>query len=80
MQTMMNSPEFLQQMSSMLSNPQVMDQVIAANPQLAQMGPQIREPMNNPMFREMMYVLSVSPPHGFVLIEANAVRIQTIYG
>ncbi|KAH6911697.1 hypothetical protein BKA70DRAFT_1146120 [Coprinopsis sp. MPI-PUGE-AT-0042] len=54
LQTMMNSPEFLQQMSSMLSNPAVMEQAIAQNPQLQQMAPQIRESLNSPMFREMM--------------------------
>ena len=43
MQTMLNSPEFLQQMSSVMSNPAVLDQIIASNPQLSAMGPQVRE-------------------------------------
>ena len=40
---MLNSPQFLQQMSSVMSNPAVLDQILASNPQLAAMGPQVRE-------------------------------------
>ncbi|KAG2010441.1 ubiquitin-60S ribosomal protein L40 fusion protein, variant 3 [Coprinopsis cinerea AmutBmut pab1-1] len=54
MQTMFNSPQFMQQMASMLSNPAIMDQVIAMNPQLAGMAPQIRQMFSSPMFREMI--------------------------
>ena len=54
MQTMLNSPQFLQQMSSMMSNPAVLDQIIAANPQLAAMGPQVREVFRSERFRQMM--------------------------
>ncbi|KAI0043800.1 hypothetical protein FA95DRAFT_1562944 [Auriscalpium vulgare] len=54
MQTMMNSPEFLQQMSSVMSNPQVLDQILASNPQLAGMGPQMREVLQSDRFRQMM--------------------------
>jgi len=54
MQTMMNSPQFLQQMSSVMSNPAVLDQIIASNPQLAAMGPQVREVFQSERFREMM--------------------------
>ncbi|KAL0952033.1 hypothetical protein HGRIS_008677 [Hohenbuehelia grisea] len=53
MQGMMNSPEFLQQMSSLMSNPQIMDQVIASNPQLQSMGPQVREMLQSERFRQM---------------------------
>jgi len=53
-QTMMNSPQFMQQMSSLLSNPEVLDQVIATNPQLAAMGPQVRAAFQSPQFREML--------------------------
>ncbi|KAF9053941.1 hypothetical protein BDZ89DRAFT_1098362 [Hymenopellis radicata] len=56
LQTMMNSPAFLQQMAGMMSNPQVLDQVIASNPQLAAMGPQVREMFQSEHFRQMMYV------------------------
>lgn len=52
----MNSPAFLQQMAGMMSNPQVLDQVIASNPQLAAMGPQVREMFQSEHFRQMMYV------------------------
>jgi len=54
MQTMMSSPQFMQQMSSMLSNPGVLDQVIASNPQLQAMGPQLREALQSPQFQEML--------------------------
>ncbi|GBE77193.1 Ubiquitin domain-containing protein [Sparassis crispa] len=54
MQTMMNSPQFLQQMSSIMSNPAVLDQIIASNPQLAAMGPQVREVFQSERFRQMM--------------------------
>ena len=53
---MMNSPEFLQQMSGMMSNPQVLDQIIAQNPQLAAMGPQVREVFQSERFRQLMSV------------------------
>lgn len=60
LQTMMNSPQFLQQMSSVMSNPAILDQIIASNPQLAAMGPQVREVFQNERFREMMCDLSSS--------------------
>ena len=53
---MMNSPEFLQQMSTIMSNPQVLDQIIAQNPQLAAMGPQVREVFQSERFRQLMSV------------------------
>ncbi|KAF8652549.1 hypothetical protein AX16_004361 [Volvariella volvacea WC 439] len=52
--SMMNSPQFLQQMSSMMSNPAIIDQVIASNPQLAGMGPQVRAAMQSEQFRELI--------------------------
>ncbi|KAG1742677.1 uncharacterized protein EDB91DRAFT_1127442 [Suillus paluster] len=54
MQTMMQSPQFLQQMSSVMSNPQVLDQIIASNPQLAAIAPQVREVFQSERFREMI--------------------------
>ncbi|RPD69361.1 hypothetical protein L226DRAFT_539873 [Lentinus tigrinus ALCF2SS1-7] len=54
MQSMLNSPQFLQQMSSVMSNPAVLDQVINSNPQLAAMGPQVREVFRSERFRQMM--------------------------
>jgi ubiquilin len=53
-QTMINSPQFMQQMSSLLSNPDIVDQIIASNPQLASMGPQVRAAFQSPQFRELM--------------------------
>lgn len=41
-------------MSGMMSNPQVLDQIIAQNPQLAAMGPQVREVFQSERFRQMM--------------------------
>jgi len=54
LQTMMNSPEFLQQMSGLMSDPTIIDQIIAQNPQLASMGPQIREVFRSERFRELI--------------------------
>jgi len=54
LQTMMNSPQFLQQMSGVMSNPAIIDQIIAQNPQLAAMGPQIREVFQSERFRELV--------------------------
>lgn len=53
-QTMMSSPQFLQHMSSMLSDPAVLDQIIASNPNLQSMAPQIRAAFQNEHFREMI--------------------------
>jgi len=53
-QSMMNTPQFYQQMSSLLADPAILDQIIASNPQLAAMGPQVRAAFQSPQFREMM--------------------------
>ena len=50
----MDSPGFLQQMSQMMSDPALLEQVIASNPQLAALGPQAREIFQNEGFRRMM--------------------------
>ena len=55
MQGMLNSPQFLQQMSAMMSNPAIIDQVIAMDPRLASMGPQLRAAFQDEGFRRMMY-------------------------
>ncbi|KAG2116306.1 hypothetical protein BD769DRAFT_1485851 [Suillus cothurnatus] len=60
MQSMMQSPQFLQQMSSVMSNPAVLDQIIASNPQLAAIAPQVREVFQSERFREM-----ISNPESF---------------
>ena len=56
MQSMLNSPQFMQQMSSLMNNPAIIDQVIASNPQLAAMGPRVREAFQDEGFRQMVYV------------------------
>ena len=58
MQSMLNSPQFMQQMSTLMNNPAIVDQVIASNPQLAAMGPRVREAFQDEGFRQMMYVFS----------------------
>lgn len=40
---MMQNPEFLRHMRDMLGRPEVVDQIIASNPQMQAMGPQVRE-------------------------------------
>ena len=55
LQNMLNSPQFLEQMSSVFSNPQIMDQVMAMNPQLGGVDPQMRQMMQSERFRQMMY-------------------------
>ena len=57
LQSMLNSPQFLQQMSAMLSNPDIMEQIIASDPRMASMGPQLRAALQDPGFRQMMYVM-----------------------
>ncbi|KAH9052316.1 hypothetical protein EDB87DRAFT_1816593 [Lactarius vividus] len=54
LQSMMNSPEFLQQMSSLMSNPAIFEQALALNPQFAAIGPQAREMFQSERFRQMM--------------------------
>lgn len=51
---MMSNPMFQQSMNAMLSDPQMMDYVIEQNPQLRAMGPQAREMMQSPFFRQMI--------------------------
>ncbi|KIK78908.1 hypothetical protein PAXRUDRAFT_771440 [Paxillus rubicundulus Ve08.2h10] len=62
MQNLMNSPDFLQQMSSVMSNPAVLDHVIASNPQLSAIAPQVREVFQSEQFRQMMQSTNRSNP------------------
>ncbi|KAG2746757.1 hypothetical protein P692DRAFT_20807703 [Suillus brevipes Sb2] len=71
MQSMMQSPQFLQQMSSVMSNPAVLDQIIASNPQLAAIAPQVREVFQSERFREM-----ISNPESFRLMLQMASGLQ----
>ncbi|KAI9510802.1 hypothetical protein F5148DRAFT_1176631 [Russula earlei] len=54
LQSLMNSPEFLQQMSSLMSNPAILEQALASNPQYTSMAPQAREIFQSERFRQMM--------------------------
>ncbi|KWU44207.1 hypothetical protein RHOSPDRAFT_18417 [Rhodotorula sp. JG-1b] len=54
LQSMMNSPEVQQQMNQMLQDPAVIDQMIAMNPQLQQMGPYVRQMMQSEQFRNLL--------------------------
>lgn len=51
---MMENPVVQSQMNEMLSNPQMLDFMIQSNPQLQALGPQAREMLQSPMFRQMM--------------------------
>lgn len=51
---MFNNPQMLQQMATAMSNPAVVDQIIAMNPRLAAMGPQIRQIFQSDEFRRVM--------------------------
>ena len=54
---MLDNPMFMQQMSNLMSNPAILDQIISMNPQLAGMAPQMRQFMQSEAFRNMVYVL-----------------------
>ncbi|KAG0265976.1 hypothetical protein DFQ27_000226 [Actinomortierella ambigua] len=54
MNTMLQDPNFAQYMSSMLQNPQVLESVIAMNPALASMGPEVRQMLQSPYFQQMI--------------------------
>ncbi|KAG8931918.1 hypothetical protein FRC03_010397 [Tulasnella sp. 419] len=51
---MMDSPQFLQQMSNMMSNPAVMEQILAADPNLSALGPEFRQFFQSDQFRQMV--------------------------
>ena len=54
MQSMLDNPMFLQQMTQMMSDPALLDQILASNPQLAALGPHAREIFQSEGFRRMM--------------------------
>lgn len=51
---MMSNPMFQESMNSLLSNPQMLDYMIEQSPQLRAMGPQARQMLQSPFFRQMM--------------------------
>jgi ubiquilin len=65
MQSVLSNPQFLQQISRMMSDPAVVDQLVAMDPQMQPHAAQLREMFQNPQLREMLCVLPL--PH-FLLI------------
>lgn len=51
---MMSNPMVQEQMNQMFSNPQMLDFMINQSPELRAMGPQAREMLQSPFFRQMM--------------------------
>ncbi|SCU97262.1 LADA_0H05336g1_1 [Lachancea dasiensis] len=51
---MLENPVMQSQMNEMLSNPQMIDFLIQQSPQLQSMGPQARQLLQSPFFRQMM--------------------------
>lgn len=54
MASMLENPNFASTLNEALSNPEVIDQMIRSNPMLRDMGPQVRQMMQDPGFRRMM--------------------------
>ncbi|SAM75481.1 related to DSK2-ubiquitin-like protein [Ustilago bromivora] len=54
MMGLMQNPEVQRQMQDMMSRPEFIDQMLAMNPQLQGMAPQMREMMRSEQFREMI--------------------------
>ncbi|KAH0581185.1 hypothetical protein H2248_012306 [Termitomyces sp. 'cryptogamus'] len=54
LQGMVDNPAFMQQMSAMMSNPEVIEQIIASNPQLAADPQQARAMFNSPIMRGIL--------------------------
>lgn len=50
----MSNPMVQSQLNEMLQNPQFLDMIIQSNPQLRAMGPEVRQYMQSPLFRQMM--------------------------
>lgn len=51
---MLQDPSFASTLDEALQNPALIDQMIANNPMLRNMGPQVRQAMQNPAIRRMM--------------------------
>ncbi|KAJ1302927.1 hypothetical protein OPQ81_003225 [Rhizoctonia solani] len=54
LQNMLSSPQFMQQMSRMMSDPNLMDTIVSQSPHLANMDPNMRRTLQSPEFRQMM--------------------------
>jgi hypothetical protein len=51
-----------------MSNPAVIDQIIASNPDLAAMGPQVREVFQSERFQEMMLISVPISASGWLIL------------
>jgi ubiquilin len=51
---MMDNPEVQRQLETLMSNPAMIEQIIQSSPQLRALGPQARQIMQSPMFRQML--------------------------
>jgi ubiquilin len=55
MESMLQNPQMMQQMTAMMSNPAFMDSMIAANPALGNiLTPEMRTMMQSPFFQQML--------------------------
>lgn len=54
MTEMLSNPQFAQMMNEALQNPQLIDMMIQQNPQLRAMGPEARQILQSPQFRQMI--------------------------
>ena len=54
MASMLENPNFASTLNEALANPRVIDEMIRQNPMLRDMGPQVRQMMQDPGFRAMM--------------------------
>ena len=54
MASMLENPNFASTLNEALANPEVINQLIRSNPMLRDMGPQVRQMMQDPGFRAMM--------------------------
>lgn len=50
----MSNPQFQSTMNDLLSNPQIIDYILASNPMLSQLGPEVRQMMQSDLFRQLM--------------------------
>jgi len=50
----MSNPQFQSTMNDLLSNPQILDYILASNPMLSQLGPEVRQMMQSDLFRQLM--------------------------
>ncbi|CAJ0832730.1 16865_t:CDS:1 [Entrophospora sp. SA101] len=54
MEQVLNNPAFMQYISQLMQDPQFIDNVIAMNPQLGEMAPQLRQLSRGPEFQSLL--------------------------